>query len=1162
MPVTLPSPREGARSDALRHTTERLRDGENKLMNDSFTPDGLPTDAPPDDNTASAVSQPNDLEPWKSIFDDPLLSRPPSAGTPGNVPPGDNLRLDIGWNRFEQLLVFVAQGVLGLHQIRFRRYGVGGQPQHGIDLAGRRPTGAYTVVQCKEYDVFGQKDLRAAVETFAKGKRPFGAKHLIVAVSTIARTTQLEEELSALQNQYQELEIELWGSEQINDVLRERADIVSRFWTRETAETFCTGAPLPGVAAPPPNWVRVADQILLSPLGVDGLDQDLAEADRLRGADPSGAAQAYEQLAAQLAAEGFIGHAYVLRRKQIDALAAASKIDAVVALTAELAALALHGGDMHQAGSLEHRLRQLIESTSAADAANTAGAIDASTARHAELIRAALFAVEHQLADRSALTAALRNAPAHVPRPEYQPLLVLQLAELTAADAVVAPSEQMITPEPHTHLANASPVIVALSDLDDLITAALTQLGQVPSTSLTKDVAFRLRLVRTYYDTDERTNLLTEARQLRLPRHHAALVLSGQARRDALEGSAPEAIEHWRQAVAHAIHDGHPDDAGGWLYAIRAVNMRYGPWTDHLDEEHMLAQALPKTGTGRLIRRVRDAETDARRAALDGRPIEAIRAARRWLADSIVTGDWVGEGAAAELLGDLYASHRETGRAAACYLWAGKTKKVTELATTVGDYRLPVSPIGIGPWWQQCASLACLATQHDLIDDEAAAQVLATLLDLVARSRAGELVDSPMHSLNIQATKTACVFAARGTSGDAKAVLDMFATDVARAENQYKHHDDEHVGACQTIITHHEELAGPALARIFDLAQVGTHKALEALRSDVVLDLLREPADKRHVATPTLDATLRKQFRDRLDAIATAGLYEAGLAVAALGGRDDMVTTRARQARDRLLNRPEPDGHTFQFMTQMVPDSYKVSFLGVEDRQACLEKTLTIASDRREAASNRQNALTAAANLVLGQPDNIKASVHQRSRSFVEGNQDGSALDDETTDPHPLSTFKVNFGPSSLRAAGLRLAQFSAVTDEDKAWVRDEASVMLGSNQKELVHMGAVTLSSLGADVLGGLDPTLLMGHPLPVVRQLAAVIAAASPVMHSPVLEALAGDPDPSVRMVLADRLVIAQSNTGPETDEVPAVISEVLDVLASDVRHSVRRAARGHAH
>jgi hypothetical protein len=100
---------------------------------------------------------------WRSISADPVLSRPPTPGSSGNVPVGDDLRLDIGWDRFEQLLVFVAQGVLGLNQVRFRRYGVSGQAQYGIDLAGRGSDGGYTVVQCKEYDIFTPADLRAAV---------------------------------------------------------------------------------------------------------------------------------------------------------------------------------------------------------------------------------------------------------------------------------------------------------------------------------------------------------------------------------------------------------------------------------------------------------------------------------------------------------------------------------------------------------------------------------------------------------------------------------------------------------------------------------------------------------------------------------------------------------------------------------------------------------------------------------------------------------------------------------------------------------------------------------------------------------------------------------------------------------------------------------------
>jgi hypothetical protein len=99
-----------------------------------------------------------------------------------------------------------------------------------------------------------------------------------------------------------------------------------------------------------------------------------------------------------------------------------------------------------------------------------------------------------------------------------------------------------------------------------------------------------------------------------------------------------------------------------------------------MDEEHLLAQALPRTGGGRLIRGVRDPETDAVGPPSPIVPVNAIRAARRWLADSIVVGDWGDEKAAAELLGDLYARNGEPDRAANCYQWAAEIKKLTALA--------------------------------------------------------------------------------------------------------------------------------------------------------------------------------------------------------------------------------------------------------------------------------------------------------------------------------------------------------------------------------------------------------------------------------------------------------------------------------------------------
>lgn len=1083
---------------------------------------------------------------WRPVSSDPVLSRPSSPGTSGDVPVGGNLRLDIGWDRFEQLLVSVAGGVLGLSQLRFRRYGTAGQKQHGIDLAGRRADGEYTVVQAKEYRNFTPADLRKAVREFTKGKRPFRARHLVIAVSMPIRTTQVEDELAIQQDAHIDLDIELWGAEEINDELRARADIVARFWTRETAETFCTGAPLPGVAAPPPNWLRVADQTLRGPLGDEGLGK-LALADAARAADPGAAAAVYGALADSLVAEGFAGHGNVLRHKQLDALAEAGQVDAVAALTAELAAAALHGGNLDEARRLSRRLDALAGR--GVPVAAPAGPVSAAAARHAELIRAAVATTRHPLGDTGDLLAALRDAP-DGQDPPYQSLLVLLAAEYTAAGAAIAPSDRRVG-------TREEPVAAGLAAVDDLIRPAVDRLtgvvSGVPNPGL---VALRLQLVRAHYDTEECRALLAQARQLRLPRPHAALVLASQARREALDGSADEAIEYWRQAVEHAIHDGRADDARGWLYAIRAVNARYGPWTDQIDDEHLLAQALPTSTSGRLIRRVRDPENDARRAALDGRPADAIVAARRWLADSIVTGDWVDEGTAAELLGDLYATNTELERAAACYEWAGEKKKLTELAAAVGDRPLPTTPVGSGPWWRQTASLAVISAQHDLLDDDTARALLVELIDLVGRGRTGELSDNPGRALAIQATKSACALAGRGTDEDARALLDLFAADVAREKNHYHYHDREHVQACESIALHHPQLAEAALERIFDLAQYGADDALHAVQGQVVLDLLGDPTDDLDTPlSPVLTNTQRRRFRDRLTIMA-ADHYLPGLAVAELGDADEATIERAVQARDRLLNRAEPDGFSVSFGTNMVPDAYLVTFLDEPDRRACLEKMLAVAADHREAAMNRKDALAAASNLVTGMSDDVKASAHVRSRAFVEGDQDGSFLDESTTHPHPLSAFKIDMGARSLQAYGLRLSQLSAVTADDFLWVRDRAAALLGSDDRHTVEQAARTLHRLDTTVTGELDAGLLAIHPMPIVRRVAAVLAAASPEKYGTTLRALAADPEKSVRLELGWQMHAA---TTPPHGPAVGDAEEILALLREDLRHSVRRATDG---
>lgn len=199
-------------------------------------PDKLPQTEAFHDDSGLAVDA------WMPCDADEDLRTPVSPGSPGRTPHGEDLDLHIGWDRFEKLVLALARRTLGLRGMKFRRYGVQGQKQHGIDLAGRDTDGSYTVVQCKEYASFTAQNLRDAVEEFAGGRRPFGATRFIVATSASTEPTQLNDELHALQGEHPDLELDLWGSVLINEHLRYYGDIVAQFWTRETAADFCTGA--------------------------------------------------------------------------------------------------------------------------------------------------------------------------------------------------------------------------------------------------------------------------------------------------------------------------------------------------------------------------------------------------------------------------------------------------------------------------------------------------------------------------------------------------------------------------------------------------------------------------------------------------------------------------------------------------------------------------------------------------------------------------------------------------------------------------------------------------------------------------------------------------------------------------------------------------------
>lgn len=1085
--------------------------------------------------------------PWSDVFGDELLSGPPSPGSPGHIPAGANLSLNIGWARFEHLLVFVAQAVLGLGTVKFRRYGTAGQAQQGIDLAGRRADGTYVVVQCKDYKRFTSASLKAAVKAFVDGDRPFDSTHLIVVVSSNVGATQIEDELAAQQDAHPDLTIDLWGAEQINDVLRERNDIVARFWTRETADTFCTAAPTGGVAAPAPNWLHLSDMILLEPTGVPDFADRIDEADALVGSDPSSAADILGDVANAVTAEGFQGHAQGIRRRQFDLLTAAGRHADVIELAAELAVASIHQGHDESVRYFSNRIEQAVAGLdrTGADADPDGGIAKVIEAgrRHVVLLNAARAATEHPIGDKNELAKQLRAIPASE-RPAYFPALVLLLAELDSGDRIFALPDAW--PEPHTINPGA------VEYLDDLLAAAIRHPGAAASNPYDSQLLFRLRLIRSRHDDTLRTKLVNDARMLKLARPDAALALASEARRDVNDGSPDDAMLNWRRAIQNAIHEGNTDDASGWLYSVRGVRVRYRHLDANVNNEHYLAQGLPKTGSGSALTRTVDHETRAFREATDGKGTPAINAARRWLADSLTLSMWTDENEAVNLLGDLFARNTELERAALCYQWTNHTSKLEELAKAAGDRPLPIRSFRQGPWWVRHAAICLIGLQDDLLEDETAAEYLRELTDIVAAGRKGELID-PLGDILLDAIKTACTLAGRGAVEDAVALLDLLAPEVPRGPNQYRFHDQQHVDACMRIAQEHSELANVAFERLFALAEVGCHDALSALNRRLVQTHL-EAQDKKP-ALAGLTSGERSKFRGRIAAMAESGVQQATVAACALGIRTSTTTERAQQAAERIRTRPAPDPNMFSLGSQVVTDSYLVSMLAPEEAPACLERLMEAAEDRGEASPNREQALIAIRNLVSDVDEATRLDVFERSKAFVLGEQDGSHFDDFITNPHPLSTMQVNLGTATLRGEGLLLAAAAAEAPDERNWVAQHAVAAMRDDVTPIAREAARALQILGSGIESPPDPGLLASHPEPMAKFLATMYAVADPARYEYVLEAIANDLDFRARKGVAD--AIGQTRSADDAEAVTAACKRVIALLAKDQRHSVRASA-----
>lgn len=1026
---------------------------------------------------------------------DPLLD-PPSALAPPIPDPQIQLLNfnELGWHDFQKLVVAVARDIDG-HREAYE-YGVPGQSQHGLDVIGANERGEVHAYQARDVKAFTESDLRQAVADFAAGKRPRNPSRFVVVVACGTESTQLLDQLTKLRQAHLgAFDIDLYGKATLSDMLRTQPEIVQRFFGSATAERFCVDAlrqpvvPTGDAAEVAPT--QIADAVLRGPIEALGLSAQLADADRLRHTDPVAAARSYTTIAERLASAKWPGHALMLRRRAADAMAIAGEERAAGLQIAQLFWTYLDLGADSESQMLRHELGKLAKNVPT----------DEDLKSWAETAKEAHNAVGDPLDRLDGLASAVDN---------------LTRRSGDEAEALLLLCELALTSE--------QPDLIL--DRATRITDSATKAAPIPDHP---SLGTRLRLCLADA-TGDWTSLLSDVRSRSLSQPDMSLVLGRHGRFLAWNGEPSLARDALAQAVERAVLLSANDDAREWIHATRYLDIRYGPLSDQVNEAYRRIQALNTAGSKtRLYGHLTSPREKVLRYLHDEKYPMAAEAGRRYLRECVVAGHWGSEFEAHTLLGDLYASNGEPGLAARHYVRAGEHKKLVSLLHD-GPYVDVRAELSRPAPWERASVYRAVVAQADLVPDGHVNEIVGSAM-VDAQSVTDGQVQQSGSAPELWASAIAALGALVERAADdlAGRALQMLLPLVERDSGKYRFTDDDHMKALAGIVQGNESHRDEALVQIGRALRSGGPFAESAMK--YTGDLMAA----QDAAVPILEG------------LASEGNDHASLLLAVRGTKSDHVLQKAKEALDRVINRPAPKSGTVTFGTSLPRDAHLIGVLPVDQRDLASRRLMQIAEDTHESDRNRADALDAISTLGGELSAENRRELYERAMRFATADSAQSDLDpDLRMKPHPLSRFRFDLSPGPLEAFGLQAAARLAQSESEIDAVVDKALSMIASSDESTTHGIASTLSWLSGPRLLASQP-ILAGQPNASLRALASVLWVSDANRDPHLGIQLASDPNGLVRRTLAREIAAS--------GEIP-VDNEVAVALADDERFSVRRA------
>jgi hypothetical protein len=117
------------------------------------------------------------------------------------------------------------------------------------------------------------------------------------------------ERKAVLNEQHHPLEIDIWDQSRISEMLRDKPEVVIKYFGPQTADRFCVPHVLTPVEIPSPDAVATADAVLLGPLISTDAQRLVDRANEIAADDPDAALTLYREVQSRLTAAGFPGHA-------------------------------------------------------------------------------------------------------------------------------------------------------------------------------------------------------------------------------------------------------------------------------------------------------------------------------------------------------------------------------------------------------------------------------------------------------------------------------------------------------------------------------------------------------------------------------------------------------------------------------------------------------------------------------------------------------------------------------------------------------------------------------------------------------------------------------------------------------------------------------------